>query len=707
MPPIDVVDRADSQPATRTALPDPGEQVPKLAWPTVALFLAGAVAFVASTVAYLVGAAPTWVPIVVNAVVTFTMFTVLHDAVHYAISSTRWVNGLVGRFAVLFVQPMISFPSFGFIHIEHHRHSNDDENDPDTFASHGPVWQLPFRWAVLDVFYGGYLIRKIRSRPKAEIAETLVCATLSVVGLIAAIMSGHFWTLAVVFIIPQRIAVVVLSWWFDWMPHHGLEDTQRSDRYRATRARVGMEWLYTPLMLSQNYHLVHHLHPSVPFYRYTKTWRRNEEAYLDRNSAISTVFGQELDSDEFREWKQLNGKLGRLLPVRMPARSSSPHAVFHRIPVAAVDPITADSTLVTFAVPEALQDQFRFEPGQHVSVRTNLGGEGVRRSYSICAPATRAQLRIAVKHIPGGTFSGFVADQLKAGDVLEVMTPAGSFSSALHPLHRKHYVGLVAGSGITPVLSILATVMELETESRFTLIYGNRDKESTMFRVELDRLESRYADRLEIRHVLSSEPRHIPELSGRIDAERLTRWLTTDFVPTRWTSGSCAARLGCPPVHTRRWSSMAWTRSASTSSCSRASTAPMRLRVTTSLQPSPCNCPEGNRLLTYAPATRSWKAHCKQVAAHRTPAWVARAVPAGPNCSLAQSTWTRISPLGAATSTPATSSPASRIRPARLCRSTTTPDGSRRVDPAPTHTATRCFAPRLQGQRAQGNWPTR
>lgn len=110
MPPIDVVDRADSQPATRTALPDPGEQVPKLAWPTVALFLAGAVAFVASTVAYLVGAAPTWVPIVVNAVVTFTMFTVLHDAVHYAISSTRWVNGLVGRFAVLFVQPMISFP---------------------------------------------------------------------------------------------------------------------------------------------------------------------------------------------------------------------------------------------------------------------------------------------------------------------------------------------------------------------------------------------------------------------------------------------------------------------------------------------------------------------------------------------------------------------------------------------------------------------
>ena len=531
MSPTDVEDRANSQSGARTALPDPGEQVPGLAWPTVALFLAGAVAFVASTVGYVSGAVPMWVPIAVNAVVTFTMFTVLHDAVHYAISSTRWVNGLVGRLAVLFVQPMISFPSFGFIHIEHHRHSNDDENDPDTFASHGPAWQLPFRWAVLDIYYGSYLIGKLRSRPKAEVAETLACTVISVTGLIVAIVSGHFWTLAVVFIIPQRIAVVVLSWWFDWMPHHGLEDTQRSDRYRATRARVGMEWLYTPLMLSQNYHLVHHLHPSVPFYRYTKTWRRNEEAYLDRGAAISTVFGQELNSDEFREWKQLNSTIGRLLPVRMPARSSSPHAVFHRIPVAAVDPITADSTLVTFAVPEALQDQFRFEPGQHISVRTDLGGEGVRRSYSICAPATRAQLRIAVKHIPGGTFSGFVADQLKAGDVLEVMTPAGSFSSALHPLHRKHYVGLVAGSGITPVLSILATVMEIETESRFTLVYGNRTKESTMFRTELDRLESRYADRLEIRHVLSSEPMHIQELSGHIDADRLTRWLTTDLCP--------------------------------------------------------------------------------------------------------------------------------------------------------------------------------
>ena len=97
--------------------------------------------------------------------------------------------------------------------------------------------------------------------------------------------------LAIIYLIPERIAMFVLAWWFDWLPHHGLEETQSENRYRATRNRVGMEWLFTPLMLSQNYHLVHHLHPSVPFYRYVKTWRRNEEAYLERNAAISTAFG--------------------------------------------------------------------------------------------------------------------------------------------------------------------------------------------------------------------------------------------------------------------------------------------------------------------------------------------------------------------------------------------------------------------------------
>jgi len=528
---IDAVGQAAPAPAANHALPDPGESVPRLALPTVGIFVAALTAFVVSTTGYLEGWASPWLTIGVNAAVTFVMFTVVHDASHYSISSTRWVNGLLGRLAWLFVGPVVAFPSFGYIHIQHHRHSNDDDEDPDTFASHGSPWSLPLRWSMVEYFYLKYYLPRARSRPVSEVAETLVMLTLSLTGLAIAIATGHFWTLAVVFLIPQRIGLTVLAWWFDWLPHHGLGDTQRTDRYRATRNRVGAEWLFTPVLLSQNYHLVHHLHPSVPFYRYLRTWQRNEEAYLERNAAISTVFGQQLNPEEFREWKQLNGRLAKLLPVRMPARSSAPHAELHRIPVASVDPLTDDSTLVTFAVPEDLRDAFRFEPGQHVTVRTDLGGENVRRNYSICAPATRAQLRIAVKHIAGGAFSTYVANDLEAGDVLELMTPTGRFGTPLHPLARKHYVGLVAGSGITPVLSVLATALEIETESRFTLIYGNRTRESTMFRTELDRLESRYADRLEILHVLSGEPLHTPELRGRIDREKLNRWLTSGLSP--------------------------------------------------------------------------------------------------------------------------------------------------------------------------------
>lgn len=527
----DSIRPAVAEPAGRHALPDPGEGVPTLAVPTVLVYLTALTVFIASTVGYLGGWAPIWVTIPVNAAVTFVMFTVVHDASHYSISSIRWVNGLFGRLAFVFVVPWIGFTTFAYIHIEHHRHANDDDNDPDTFASHGKAWQLPFRWAMPEYFYARFYLSRWRNRPVPELAENAALFLAMLAGLITAIVTGHFWTLAVVFIIPYHIGIWVLAWWFDWLPHHGLEDTQRSNRYRATRTRVGMEWAFTPLMFSQNYHLVHHLHPSIPFYRYLRTWRRNEEAYLERDAAISTVFGQQLNPGEFREWKELNSKLGRVVPVRMPTRSSSPHAALHRIPVASVDPITADSTLVTFAVPEELRDAFGFEPGQHVTVRTDLGGENVRRNYSICAPATRAQLRIAVKHIPGGVFSNYVANQLKAGDVLELMTPTGRFGSPLHPLNQKHYVGLVAGSGITPVLSILETTLEIETESRFTLIYGNRTKESTMFRHELDRLESRYVDRLEILHVLSSEPLHTPELRGRVDTERLTGLLATKLPP--------------------------------------------------------------------------------------------------------------------------------------------------------------------------------
>jgi ferredoxin-NADP reductase/fatty acid desaturase len=517
--------------ASRHALPDPGERVPAISWPIVGIFFGALAVFGLSTWAALADRLPVPATMLLSAAAIFVLFTVLHDAAHYSVSTRRWVNVAFGRVAMLFVSPLISFKSFAFIHIEHHRNTNDDDNDPDHFVSGAPWWQLPVRFPLMDVPYLAFLVRNVRRRPRAEVLETVFLMVTTLAVIVACALTGNFWTLAVLYLIPARVAMFVLAWWFDWLPHHDLEDTQQENRYRATRNRVGSEWILTPLLLSQNYHLVHHLHPSIPFHRYVATWRRNEEAYLERDAAIGTVFGQQLDSDEYREWKSLNGKLARVLPVRMPQRSSARAAVFHPVRVASADRLTDDSVLIRFDVPDDLRDQFSFEPGQHITVRTDLGGEGVRRNYSLCSSATSDTLAIAVKHISGGAFSTFAMEQLRAGDTLELMTPTGSFGPRLDPLAAKSYVAVAAGSGITPVLSILQTTLAVETESRFTLVYGNRDAESTMFRAELDDLEARYADRLRIIHVRSRDPHHPAHLRGRVDRPKVEQWLDSDLAP--------------------------------------------------------------------------------------------------------------------------------------------------------------------------------
>ncbi len=524
-----------STPTTR-GVPDPGEPVPGLALPTLGLFVACLVVEGLALYAALGLGWSAWITLPVFTAVSFVMFTVLHDAVHYSISRRRWVNALLGRLAIPFVVPYAAAPLFGFVHIEHHRNTNEHRDfDPDTWASHGPAWQLPLRWLTIDAWYAIFYVRNLRRRTGREVVEVVGVIALFVAGIVLAADAGVLWTVALVYLIPARIGLALLAWWFDWLPHHGLTVTQRENRYRATRVRVGMEWLLTPGLLYQNYHLVHHLHPSIPFYRYIAAWRRNEDAYLERDAAIMTAFGRDLTPDEYRVWRELDSSLDRVRttprPVDVPSGSSASHGEFHRLPVAALDRLTADSVTVTFAVPGELAERFRFQAGQHVTVRTDLGGAGVRRIYSICAPATDGPLRIAVKRIPGGAFSSFVADRLRVGDELELMTPTGRFGPPLDPARARGYVAVAAGSGITPILSILATALEVESDSRAVLVYGNRTRSETMFAVELAELESRYSDRLEIVHVLSRE-RGTSAHHGRIDGPLLRRLLDDRIPPS-------------------------------------------------------------------------------------------------------------------------------------------------------------------------------
>ena len=209
----------------------------------------------------------------------------------------------------------------------------------------------------------------------------------------------------------------------------------------------------------------------------------------------------------------------------MATRVGRRRAVFHPLKVAAIETITDDSVAITFAVPPELAGDYEFSAGQHLTIRR--AGDEVRRSYSICSPEGSGVLRIGVKRIPGGEFSAYAAHELKVGDELEVMTPLGRFGTTFDPANAKHYAFVAAGSGITPVLSLVATILSVEPASRVTLLYGNRTAGSVMFADELADLKDRYAERLHLVHVLSRETTEVELFSGRIDTERLQRMFAT------------------------------------------------------------------------------------------------------------------------------------------------------------------------------------
>jgi ring-1,2-phenylacetyl-CoA epoxidase subunit PaaE len=213
--------------------------------------------------------------------------------------------------------------------------------------------------------------------------------------------------------------------------------------------------------------------------------------------------------------------------------SARRHSVFHPLRVGSIERLTDDAVAITFDVPPELRDQFRFQAGQHVSIRSPVVGDDVRRNYSICAPATGGEqrLRIGVKRIPDGVFSSYVAEHLRPGDVLDIMTPTGTFSTALHPGHHKRYGAIAAGSGITPVLSILSTALEVEPGSSAVLVYVNRTTLNIMFLEDLEDLKNRYPDRFQLIHVLDEEPLDVEILSGRLDADRLGRILDYLVLP--------------------------------------------------------------------------------------------------------------------------------------------------------------------------------
>ncbi len=194
---------------------------------------------------------------------------------------------------------------------------------------------------------------------------------------------------------------------------------------------------------------------------------------------------------------------------------------FHPLNVARLENETADSVRVALQVPADIAQEFEFLPGQHLPVQTTLDGKIVRRTYSILSVPGQMPLEIGVRVQPGGKFSEFVANELKVGDVLEVMPPFGQFHASVAADNRKTYLAFAAGSGITPILSIVRSTLENEAESRFLLFYGNRRQRTTMFIDDLYALKNRFAERLQLYFLFSQEEQEFPIFSGRIDQEKV------------------------------------------------------------------------------------------------------------------------------------------------------------------------------------------
>jgi ring-1,2-phenylacetyl-CoA epoxidase subunit PaaE len=206
--------------------------------------------------------------------------------------------------------------------------------------------------------------------------------------------------------------------------------------------------------------------------------------------------------------------------------------IFHPLRVRAVQPDTAEAVVVTFDVPEELRPVFGFTQGQYLTLRKEIEGQDLRRSYSICAGVDDGELRVGVRKVAGGVFSNWINEHLQPGDTINVMAPQGRFFVPIEAQAQRHHLGIAGGSGITPILSIMKTVLAREPASRFTLIYGNRKLRSTMFKEELDDLKDRYMTRLVIHFVFSDENSEMDLHMGVMNRQKISEFLGTLIPPS-------------------------------------------------------------------------------------------------------------------------------------------------------------------------------
>lgn len=269
-------------------------KAPKIAWPTLFLFAFNALLWCANlALAFFTDISPL-LTFAIAFICAFISFTPMHDAAHRSVARQGFINAFVGRVcATMLTAP---FVAFRYVHLRHHAYTNEKEDDPDMYSGTGPWPLLPLKWASQDLHYYVFYISKWNERPlreKLELPVVFLCMGVVFYSLYAA---GALGALLFAWVLPARLAIASLSFAFDYLPHKPHLVAAKENRFAATVIRPS-RWL-TPVLLYQNYHLIHHLYPGVPFYRYGSVWFRKTEQLLDKGALARSAFGREITREE-------------------------------------------------------------------------------------------------------------------------------------------------------------------------------------------------------------------------------------------------------------------------------------------------------------------------------------------------------------------------------------------------------------------------
>ncbi len=264
---------------------------PLVAWPTLLLFIGSLCVLALVDYNAVMGHIPLWLGMIINGLTIYLLFSCVHDASHGAFSRIKWLNEIPGHIGMFFFGPIAPFNVARFIHMQHHRFTNDSSMDPDHFG-HKMDWLFPLRWSNFDYYYTQYFFMRSPAAMRKKFLPRLIVHFSVIIGVLVALtLAGYGWEALMLWILPTRISSFLFVMAFVYLPHEPFQSTAKEDEYRASNVRPGAEWLLTPLLAYQNYHLMHHLYPTAPFYNMIKLWELRHAEHLAKSPLIVKTFG--------------------------------------------------------------------------------------------------------------------------------------------------------------------------------------------------------------------------------------------------------------------------------------------------------------------------------------------------------------------------------------------------------------------------------